>query len=67
VSKAKDKRATLTRGSSVELEGVRVELEGVRVELERGPGGVIKTTRQTHVMIAAIAKTTNPPITKFQT
>jgi hypothetical protein len=53
----------VTRGSSVELEGVRVELEGVRVELE---GAVEKRpgTRQTHIMIVIIIKTKTPPITK---
>ena len=52
----------MTRGSSVELKGVRVELEGIRVELEGGKGRPGR--RQTHIMIHIIIKTKTPPITK---
>jgi hypothetical protein len=62
-------KSRVTRGSSVEfegvrveLEGIRVELEGIRVELEGGKGRPGR--RQTHIMIHIIIKTKTPPITK---
>ena len=55
-------KSRVTRGSSVEFEGVRVELEGIRVELEGGKGRPGR--RQTHIMIHIIIKTKTPPITK---